>query len=115
MGEISEVPRFLAALDAFVLSSDVEGLPLSVTEAMGVALPVVSTAVGGVPKVVVEGETGLLVPPRDEAKLREALRTIAANGATRARMGKRARELALELYSSERMAREYMALYRGEA
>lgn len=115
VGEISEVPRFLAGLDAFVLSSDVEGLPLSVTEAMGVALPVVSTAVGGVPKVVVEGETGLLVPPRDEEKLREALRTIAANGATRARMGKRARELALELYSSERMAREYMALYRGEA
>lgn len=115
VGEIREVPRFLAALDAFVLSSDVEGLPLSVTEAMGVALPVVSTAVGGVPKVVVAGETGLLVPSRDEAALREALRAIASDGATRARMGQRARELALELYSAERMAREYMALYRGEA
>ncbi len=115
VGEISAVPRFLAGLDAFVLSSDTEGLPLSVTEAMGVCLPVVSTAVGGVPKVVVEGETGHLVPARDESALRAAIEKIAADGATRARMGKRAREIALERYSAERMAREYMALYRGEA
>lgn len=115
VGEITAVPRFLAGLDAFVLSSDTEGLPLSVTEAMGVALPVVSTAVGGVPRVVIEDETGHLVPPRDEAALRAALDKIAANGATRARMGRRAREIALERYSAERMAREYMALYRGDA
>jgi glycosyltransferase involved in cell wall biosynthesis len=115
VGEIAEVPRLLAGLDVFVLSSDVEGLPLSVTEAMGVALPVVSTAVGGVPKVVLEGETGLLAPPRDEEALRKAIQSIASSPETRERMGKRAREVALARYSSERMAREYMALYRGEA
>lgn len=115
VGEIRDVPRFLAALDVFALSSDTEGLPLSITEAMGVSLPVVATTVGGVPKVVLEGETGLLVPPRDEPALREALRSIAADPERRARMGKRAREVALDRYSAERMAREYMQLYRGEA
>jgi glycosyltransferase involved in cell wall biosynthesis len=115
MGEISEVARALAAFDVFALSSDVEGLPLSITEAMGVALPVVATAVGGVPRVVLEGDTGTLVPPRDPPALRAALDAMAKDPAMRGRMGARARTVALERYSAERMAAEYMALYRLEA
>lgn len=114
VGEISAIPEFLAGLDVFALSSDTEGLPLSLAEAMGVGLPVVSTAVGGVPLVVVEGETGLLVPKGDEAALREAIARLAGDAGLRARMGERGRVVAHERYSAERMAREYMALYRGE-
>jgi glycosyltransferase involved in cell wall biosynthesis len=110
-GETPEVAEHLAAFDVFALSSDTEGLPLSVTEAMGVELPVVATAVGGVPKVVVPEETGLLVPRRDEEALREALRRVAGDPELRRRWGARARAIALERYSADRMEREYLALY----
>jgi len=114
VGEISHIPEFLAGLDVFALSSDTEGLPLSLAEAMGVGLPVVSTAVGGVPLVVVSGETGLLVPKGDESALRAALDQLASSAERRATLGARGRVIAAERYSAERMAREYMALYRGE-
>lgn len=114
VGEIRDIPAFLSALDVFALSSDTEGLPLSITEAMGVSLPVVSTSVGGVPQVVIEGETGLLVPKGDEAALRAAIRKLIADPLLASDMGKRGRTVALERYSAERMARQYMALYRGD-
>ena len=102
-----------AAFDVFALSSDSEGLPLSLAEAMSAELPIVSTAVGGVPKVVVEGETGFLTPAGDEEKLREKIRTLVEDPALRERFGKRAREIALARYSADRMTDDYLALYRG--
>ncbi len=68
-----DVVPFLARMDVFVLPSLSEGLPLVILEAMAMGVPVVATQVGGVPSVVKEGETGLLVPPGDAVALAKAL------------------------------------------
>ena len=111
LGRRLDVPRLLAAFDVFAMSSDTEGLPLVVPEAMATALPVVSTAVGGIPAVVREGDTGFLVPAADEAALRDRLARLAADPDLAARMGARGREIALAEHSCERMLRAYMAAY----
>ena len=109
-GRRMDVPRLVHAFDVFALSSVSEGLPLVVPEAMAAALPIVSTAVGGIPSVVEDGTTGLLVPV-DEAALRAALQTLAAAPARARAMGNAARELALAKYSADRMVDAYLALY----
>jgi glycosyltransferase involved in cell wall biosynthesis len=111
-GPTDAVARVLAGLDVFALSSKTEGLPLVIPEAMATELPVVATAVGGVPKVVVEGETGLLVPAGDEPALRDAIARLRDDPELVRRMGLRGRSLARERYSARRVAAEYMALYR---
>ncbi len=110
-GETKEVPRYLASFDLFALSSESEGLPLSMAEAMSVGMPMVSTAVGGVPLVVDDGETGLLTPAGDEAALRAALSRLLEDRALAKLMGERAREVAHARYSAERMVDQYEALY----
>ncbi|HEU4410806.1 MAG TPA: glycosyltransferase [Polyangiaceae bacterium] len=106
-----DVPDLLAALDVFVLSSATEGLPVVLLEAMASRLPVVSTAVGGIPDVVHAG-TGVLVPPHDEAALREAVAGLLADPERARGLGERARATALETMSVDRMAEAYAALYR---
>jgi glycosyltransferase involved in cell wall biosynthesis len=109
-GRRMDVPRLVHAFDVFALSSISEGLPLVVPEAMAAALPIVSTAVGGIPSVVDQDVTGLLVPV-DEARLAVALAAL-ANDRDRARaMGTAAREVALTRYSADRMVEAYLALY----
>jgi glycosyltransferase involved in cell wall biosynthesis len=109
-GRRMDVPRLLPAFDVFALSSRTEGLPLVVPEAMSVGLPVVTTAVGGLPSVVDQGETGLLVPV-DEVALRAALRQLVEDRGLMLRMGVRAREAALHRYSADRMVDAYLDLY----
>jgi glycosyltransferase involved in cell wall biosynthesis len=113
LGARRDTPRLYRAFDLFVLSSRTEGLPLVLPEAMASGLPVLSTAVGGIPLVVVEGETGHLVPAGDATALGAQLARLASPEGRRAaqRMGARGRALALERYSSARMARDYLALY----
>jgi len=109
-----DVPRCLAAFDVFALPSRSEGLPLVLPEAMAMRLPLVATAVGGVPNVVRDGETGWLVPPGDgaEAAMRARLEQLCDDVAARHAFGARAREVALAEYSAERMAADYMSIYR---
>ncbi|HET6284338.1 MAG TPA: glycosyltransferase [Polyangia bacterium] len=111
-GARDDVPRFLAAFDVFALSSRMEGLPLVILEAMATELPIVATAVGGIPGAVAPGETGLLAPPDDETALREHLRQLKLDRPLGQRLGKRGREIALHRYSKDRMVREYLNLYR---
>jgi glycosyltransferase involved in cell wall biosynthesis len=111
-GARADVQRLLAAFDVFALPSISEGLPLVVLEAMATALPIVASRVGGVPDVILEGETGLLVPPGDRAALRSRLLELAADRAAADALGARARRVALERYSLEHMAGEYMEIYQ---
>lgn len=112
-GETNDVAPYLAAFDAFALSSDSEGLPLCLTEAMSASLPLVCTAVGGVPALVDEGETGLLSPAGDEAALRASIEQLRSDSALANLMGKRGREVALARYSADRMTADYVRLYGG--
>jgi glycosyltransferase involved in cell wall biosynthesis len=115
LGTISDVPGAMSGFDLFALSSHSEGLPMVLAEAMSASLPVVATAVGGVPKVVREGETGRLTPPSDEEALRAALTELLDHPEQRCAFGTRARAIADAEYSSARMATEYLELYRGGA
>jgi len=98
LGYRADVADVLAASDIFVLPSHFEGLPMSVIEAMLCGLPVVATNIRGPREQVVDGETGLLVPPATTAPLAEALRHLAADPAMRARMGAAGRDRAVALY-----------------
>jgi glycosyltransferase involved in cell wall biosynthesis len=111
LGVRADVPAILNASDLFVLSSRWEGNPLSVMEAMAAGLPVVSTAVGGVPELVREGETGLLVPSGDAAALARALQALVDDPARREAMGKAARQHAVAHFDIRHTVRQYEALY----
>src|SRR5262249_56903348 len=73
LGYREDATRLIAAADVYVLASDHEGLPVTVMEALALGVPVVATAVGGLPEVVRSGENGVLVPPGDPLALADAI------------------------------------------
>ena len=103
LGYRTDVPALLAAADIFVLPSYVEGLPMSVIEAMLSGLPVVATDIRGPREQVVPEETGLLVPPRQAAPLGEALARLTADPALRAKMGAAGLARARDLYDETKV------------
>lgn len=108
--------EWYAAADAFVLASDVESLPRSVLEAMAFGLPVVVADVFGLHDLIDDGETGLLVPPRDLAALDAALRTLLAlDPDERAQLGARGEAHVREAHDSRGYARVYRRLLDGFA
>jgi glycosyltransferase involved in cell wall biosynthesis len=89
-GHRADVPAVLGAIDVFCISSDYEGTPLALFEAMAAGKAIVSTAVDGCREVLEDGSTGLLVPPRDPGALAEALGRVADDGALRERLSRMA-------------------------
>jgi glycosyltransferase involved in cell wall biosynthesis len=110
-GYRDDAARVVAAADVLALPSWTEGLPLVVLEAMALGRPVVATAVGGTPELVADGETGLLVPPRDVAALTAALKRVLDDEALRRRLGEAGRRRVAERFSSEAMTRDVLAVY----
>lgn len=112
LGYRSDIPQFVSALDTYVLSSLWEGLPLALLEGLAIGVPLVATTVGGNPEVIVEGENGYLVPPKDEEALAEALLRVKAGGPEFAR-GVRARGRARfdAKFSEQAMTRAHEALF----
>ena len=113
LGVRADVADILRASDVFVLSSRVEGNPLSVMEAMAAGLPVVSTAVGGVPELVREGATGLLVPSEDAGALARALQALVDDPVRRQAMGAAARQDAIAHFDIRHTVRGYEQLYEA--
>lgn len=113
-GRRMDVPRLVHAFDVFALSSKSEGLPLVVPEAMAAGLPIVTTNVGGLPSVVDDGVTGLVVPV-DEAALAKALATLESDRERARTMGAAARAAALARFDYDRMVDAYLALYAKHA
>jgi glycosyltransferase involved in cell wall biosynthesis len=98
------VPDFLQAADFLVLPSYSEGMPQAVLEAMNCGLPVVATRVGGVPEAVVDGETGLLVEPKNIEQLRSAMERMIVDEPFRLAAGQKGLARAREVFDSERNA-----------
>jgi len=111
VGGKKDPERWLAAFDVFALSSSTEGLPLVLLEAMSAGVPVVSTAVGGIPDLIERGVTGLLVPAGDERELCRSLLFLANYPTAALRMGALGREVVNTNYSLTQMAERYQALY----
>jgi glycosyltransferase involved in cell wall biosynthesis len=92
LGHVDDVRPHLGEADLFVLSSDKEGLPLALLEAMACGLPAIVTDVGGTGEVVVHKETGLLVEPDNPKELAQAIRYLLQDSVARERMGAMARQ-----------------------
>lgn len=91
----------LASAGIYVLPSYIEGLPMSVLEAMAAGMPVVTTPVGGIPEAVADGVEGFLVPPGDVAALAERLQRLLTDGALAERMGAAGRHKVATTFSTE--------------
>jgi glycosyltransferase involved in cell wall biosynthesis len=111
-GEVEDVPQRLREGRVFVLGSHEEGLPNAVMEAMATGLPVVATAVGGTRELVVDGITGVLVPPRDVAALAAAMLAYLDDPARSAAHGRAARERAVAELDVRVTIARYEGLYR---
>jgi glycosyltransferase involved in cell wall biosynthesis len=101
----------LAGLDVLVQPSRADNLPLSILEAMAAGLPVIGTRTGGIPELVIDGETGLLVEPERPEELAAALDSLATDPERRAELGRRGRERVQEHFSADGIARRTVALY----
>ena len=112
VGFRDQVAPWFALMDVVVLASYAnEGVPQSLLQALAMARPVVGTTVGGIPEVVIEAETGLLVPARNPKSLAQALGRLQANPNYRQELGRRGRELVVERFSLEQMAVELESVY----
>jgi glycosyltransferase involved in cell wall biosynthesis len=101
--------------DIFVMSSVTEGLGTSLLDAMACGKPIVATTAGGMPEVVAEGATGLLVPPRDHQAMAEAIVKLLTNPELRARMGAAGVARVRAKFSAERMVQDTLEVYRRVA
>jgi glycosyltransferase involved in cell wall biosynthesis len=116
-----EVAQLLGDADVVVLASAPtrsgkrEGIPVALMEAMAAGVPVVATAVGGVPELVRSGRTGLVVPPADAHALADALELVAHDPVFASRMARAGRELVLTEFNQQTSARTLAALFTGVA
>ncbi|MBI3736332.1 glycosyltransferase family 4 protein, partial [Candidatus Sumerlaeota bacterium] len=117
----TDIPKFLAAFDLFVMPSISEGLGTAIIEAAMAGLPIVATQVGGIPDIIESGESGLLVPPADPAALAEAMVRMYREREFAARCGRAALDHARGNFSeqtlvekTERVYLEWMARARNE-
>ena len=107
----NDVPRLFKAIDILVMPSIREGLPIVALEAMVCGVPIVATRVGGTPEVVIDGETGKLVEPKDCLALKEAITQVIENKSVTQRMVDNARKLVKEKFSLTNMLDETQRLY----
>jgi glycosyltransferase involved in cell wall biosynthesis len=111
LGQQSDLIPFYSALDVFALSSLREGLPNVLLEAMSMAVPVVATRVAGVPRLVEDGDNGLLVEPGDDGQLSQALRRLLGDVSLRQRLGQAGRKTVIERFSFHRRMEKIRDIY----
>jgi glycosyltransferase involved in cell wall biosynthesis len=112
-GHREDVPSVLRQAHIACLPSYREGLPKSLLEAAACGLPLVATDTPGCREVVLHGENGFLVPPKDAGALADALRELIRNAPLRQSMGNKSRSLALEFFSQHYVLDQTLALYQS--
>jgi L-malate glycosyltransferase len=113
LGARNDIPDLLASSDLFVLPSWAEGLPNSVLEAMASGLPIVATRVGGIPELIENEVSGLLVPPKNDQALSMTIKRLLGDEVFAKKLGMAAQERARKKFSFERLLRELEDLYLG--
>ncbi|MBI2089971.1 MAG: glycosyltransferase family 4 protein [Deltaproteobacteria bacterium] len=111
LGFVTDIPKFLSSVDLFVLPSLYEGLGISVLEAMAAGKPVVASQIGGIPEIVMDRVTGMLVPPQDPEALAGAISELLSHNGLRRMMGERGRERVLKNFTLAEMAKKNEDFY----
>ncbi len=115
LGWRDDVQAIMAGLDVFLMPSLWEGFGMALLEAMGQSLPIVATRVSAIPEIVIEGETGLLVPPSDPGAIAKALNSLLADPASRREMGARGRARLIDHFGADRMVEKTIKFYGLES
>lgn len=113
VGPSDDVPDLMRLMDIFVLPSKAEGISNTILEAMATGLPVVATDVGGNSQLILDGETGRLVPKENPQALADALYEYLSQPSMVDRQGKAARQRALDCFSLDKMVSEYQKVYQN--
>lgn len=111
LGHRTDVPTVLRAADICISASHWEGMPNGILEAMAMGLPVIATRVGGVPEVIVDGESGILVEPKKPSGLAKALQRLASDAAQRCRLGATGYQRVRSEFTPDAMASKTQAAY----
>jgi glycosyltransferase involved in cell wall biosynthesis len=111
LGHRNDIPELINQLDIVVCASTVEPFGRCLIEAMACGKPVVATAVGGIPEVVEDGVTGLLVPPRSSEQMADAVQSLLADETRRRQFGESGRRRAVELFASETHVARILSVY----
>lgn len=111
LGHRDDIPDLLASCDLFVLPSIFEGFSVSILEAMAAGKPVIATVVGGADEVIVNGETGLLVPPADPPALAKAIHTVLSDSVLNQRLAAAGKALVHQKFSAETMVQRTTQVY----
>jgi glycosyltransferase involved in cell wall biosynthesis len=111
IGHMRDIRPYLAVMDIFVLASLNEGMGRALIEAMAMGKPVISTLTGGIPEVVSNGETGILVEPADSAGLAREMLALASDPARAGRFGEMGRKKVTEVFGIEKMVSDIDNLY----
>jgi N-acetyl-alpha-D-glucosaminyl L-malate synthase BshA len=111
LGNVPNLEEILGACDLFLLPSETESFGMAALEAMASEVPVIASRAGGLPEVVSDGESGYLLPVGDVDAMAARAIEILSDNDLRVRMGKHARELALDRFEEEKIVPRYRAMY----
>jgi len=112
IGRVPDIREYLGIMDIFLMTSISEGTPLVILEAMAMEIPTVATNVGGVSEQIIEGETGILVQPRDVKGISEAIIYLLKNDKISKEMGKKGRHQVEQLFSLEKCVQGHKNIYK---
>ncbi|MGB1262273.1 MAG: glycosyltransferase [Cognaticolwellia sp.] len=115
LGERQDIANILNALDVFALTSSSEGIPMTILEAMAAHLPVVASNVGGIPQVVINGKTGMVINDKDTSGLVEAIRLLIEQPQLREKLGETGYKFLDSHYSINQVAAQYEKAYHDFA